>query len=151
MSEIIPGTKKVAPLRFKKLSDNARLPTRGSESSAGLDLHCIERIDIAPGRQAVLPTGLAVAIPGGWYGRVAPRSGLAARYGINVHAGVIDADYRGEIRVAIINHGDDLVEFRPGDRIAQLIVERCALLHPVAVDELPDTVRGDGAFGSTGR
>lgn len=137
-------------LQFKLLDDNARLPTRGSEHSAGLDIYCIKRVDIWPNCQAVLPTGLAVAMPHGWYGRIAPRSGLAVKYGVNVHAGVIDADFRGELRIALINHGERMVEFKPGDRIAQLIIERCALLDPVAVDELPDTDRGAGGFGSTG-
>ena len=137
---------------FKQLHKDAQLPTRGSEGAAGLDLYCIERVDIPPGRQAVLPTGLAVAIPNGYYGRIAPRSGLAVKFGINVHAGVVDSDYRGEIRVALINHGETLVEFRQGDRIAQLIIERCAMdMHPRWVPELLDTQRGDNGFGSSGR
>lgn len=138
-------------LNVKLLHKEARLPRRGSPGAAGLDLYCVERVDVPPGQQAVLPTGLAVAIPRDWYGRIAPRSGLAVKHGVNVHAGVIDADYRGEINVALINHGPTLLEFRPGDRIAQLIIERCRMLEPQAVDELPETERGDGAFGSTGR
>lgn len=137
---------------FKRLHKDARLPVRSSEGAAGLDLYCIERVEIPAGRQAVLPTGLAVAIPHGYYGRIAPRSGLAVKHGINVHAGVVDADYRGEIKVALINHGDKLVEFKPGDRIAQMIVERCAMwLTPAWVPELLDTERGEGGFGSSGR
>lgn len=138
-------------LSFELMHKDARLPTRGSAGAAGLDLYCVERVDIPPGQQAALPTGLAVAIPRGWYGRIAPRSGLAVKHGVDVHAGVIDSDFRGEMKVALINHGPTLLEFKPGDRIAQLIVERCRMLDPVAVDELPDTPRGAGAFGSTGR
>lgn len=137
---------------FKKLHKDAQLPTRGSEGSAGLDVYCIERVDIPAGRQAVLPTGIAVAIPYGYYGRIAPRSGLAVKHGIQVHAGVVDSDYRGEIKVALINHGDSTVEFKPGDRIAQMIIERCAMaLVPSWVPELLETERGAGSFGSTGR
>lgn len=138
-------------LNVKLLHKSAQLPTRGSAGAAGLDLYCVERVDVPPGQQAVLPTGLAVAIPRDWYGRIAPRSGLAVKHGANVHAGVIDSDFRGELRVALINHGPTLLELRPGDRIAQLIIERCRMLDPVAVDDLPETARGDGAFGSTGR
>lgn len=138
-------------LAVKRLHKDAQLPTRATDGSAGYDIFCIERVDIPPGRQAVLPTGIAVAIPHGWYGRVAPRSGLATRYEVNVHAGVIDADYRGEIKVALINHGNKLLELRAGDRIAQLIVERCAMGHAYEVEELPETVRGTGGLGSTGR
>lgn len=138
-------------LLIKYLSGHAYLPTRGSDGAAGFDLYCTKSVDIPPGRQAVLPTAIAVAIPAGWYGRIAPRSGLATRHAINVHAGVIDADYRGEIKVALINHGDDTVEFRHGDRIAQLIVERCSMGEYAIVDELPDSERGANGFGSTGR
>lgn len=139
-------------IAFKKLHANAQLPSRSTSGSAGLDLACIERVDIPPGRQAVLPTGLSVALPFGYYGRIAPRSGLAVKHGINVHAGVVDSDYRGEIKVALINHGDTLVEFRPGDRIAQLIIERCAMaLAPAWADELDASERGEKGFGSSGR
>ena len=139
-------------IQFKKLHKNAILPKRGSPGAAGLDLYCIERVDIWPGCQAVLPTGLAMAITHGYYGRIAPRSGLAVKYGIQVHAGVIDSDFRGAAKVALINHGDRMVEFKPGDRIAQLIIERCAMnLQPAWVEELDDTQRGAGAFGSSGR
>ena len=92
-----------------------------------------------------------MAIPHGYYGRVAPRSGLAVKYGIQVHAGVIDSDFRGEAKVALINHGERMIEFKPGDRIAQLIIERCAILAPEWADELPDTERWAGGFGHTGR
>lgn len=135
----------------KPLSAKAYLPSRGSIDAAGFDLYCTQSVDIPPGRQAILPTDIAVAIPHGWYGRIAPRSGLAVRHGINVHAGVIDADYRGELRVALQNHGDDIIEFRGGDRIAQLIIERCSMGDYQVVDELPTTERGTGSFGSTGR
>ena len=135
---------------FKKLHENATLPTRGSAHAAGLDLYAVERMDIRPGAQAMIPTGLSVAIPSGHYGRIAPRSGLAAKHGIQVHAGVVDSDYRGEMRVCLINHGSEMVEFKPGDRIAQLIIERCLITPAAWADDLDSTERGQGGFGSTG-
>lgn len=138
-------------LRVKRLDSAAKLPTKGSELSAGWDLYCIESVDIPPGRQAVLPTGLAFGIAPGWYGRIAPRSGTAIAYAYNVHAGVMDADYTGEVKIALINHGDHTIEFRAGDRIAQLIVERCSQGDLLEVSELDKTDRGDNGFGSTGR
>jgi dUTP pyrophosphatase len=135
---------------FKKLHENATLPTRGSAHAAGLDLYAVERMDIRPGAQAMIPTGLSVAIPSGHYGRIAPRSGLAAKHGIQVHAGVVDSDYRGEMRVCLINHGSEMVEFKPGDRIAQLIIERCLITPAAWADNLDSTERGQGGFGSTG-
>lgn len=139
------------PLLIKRLDKDVELPTRGTPLSAGWDIYCRESIDIPPGRRAVLPTGLAVAIEPGWYLRIAPRSGLAAKQGYNVHAGVIDADYRGEIKVALINHGDETIEFRKGDRIAQAILERCSTGALIEITELPETARGTGGLGSTGR
>lgn len=101
----------------------------------------------------MVPTGLAVAIPEGHAGLVVPRSGLAARHGIGIvnAPGLIDAGYRGEIKVLLVNHGDEPVSLEAGERIAQLVIVPVALADFVAVDELPESVRGDGGFGSTGR
>lgn len=129
----------------------AHVPTRGSEHAAGFDLYCMEHVTVWPGSRGLIDTGICVAIPPGWYGRVAPRSGLAVRNALAVHAGVIDADFRGTIKVALFNHGDQAIEFGPGERIAQLVIERCSTGSMVIVDYLPDTVRGKGALGSTGR
>jgi dUTP pyrophosphatase len=137
-------------LRFKKLHAEARLPTRGSARAAGLDLYSVERVTIQPGGRAAVRTGLSVAIPSGFYGRVAPRSGLAVRYGLDTLAGVIDSDYRGEILCALVNHGDAPIEIEVGTRVAQLIVEAIALHEPVWADDLDETERGAGGFGSTG-
>jgi dUTP pyrophosphatase len=137
-------------LRFKKLHPEAQLPTRGSAEAAGLDLSAVERVTIRPGGRAAVRTGLAVAIPRGFYGRVAPRSGLAVRQGLDVLAGVIDADYRGEILCALVNHGSEPFEVEPGARVAQLIVEAIALPEPTWADDLEETERGAGGFGSTG-
>jgi dUTP pyrophosphatase len=137
-------------LHFKRLHPEARLPTRGSERAAGLDLHAVERVTIGPGERAAVRTGLAVAVPRGFYGRVAPRSGLAVRHGIDVLAGVIDADYRGEILCALVNHGREPFEVEPGARVAQLIVEAIATPEPAWAEDLEETERGAGGFGSTG-
>jgi dUTP pyrophosphatase len=142
-------------LVFKRLREDATLPTHGSDGAIGLDLYAVPEGHVAYipiGSRLAVPTGLAVAIPKGWYGRLAPRSGLALKHGIDVLAGVIDNDYRGEIKVILVNFGDTAFDIRTGDRIAQLILERADRFNPVwAVDnELPDTRRGTGGFGSTG-
>lgn len=137
-------------LKFKKLDPRATLPTRGSQSSAGLDLYSIEAISLEPGQRVIVRTGLAVAIPEGFYGRVAPRSGLATRNGLDVLAGVIDADYRGEIGCLIYNAGAERIELAENSKICQLIVERIITPTPVWADDLDVTDRGRGGFGSTG-
>jgi dUTP pyrophosphatase len=137
-------------LLFKRLHPEARLPSRGSTRAAGLDLCAVESVTLAPGARAAVRTGLAVAIPEGFYGRVAPRSGLAVRHGIDVLAGVIDADYRGEILCALVNHGREPFEIEPGARVAQLVVESIATPEPAWAEDLEETERGAGGFGSTG-
>jgi dUTP pyrophosphatase len=128
----------------------ARMPTKGSLGAAGFDLYAVERAVVFPGAHSLLPTGIHIEIEPGWYGRVAPRSGLAVKFGINVHAGVVDSDYRGEVKVAVINHGDRPWEVRPGDRIAQIIFEKCWDGDLEIVEVLSDSKRGIGAYGSTG-
>ena len=137
-------------LLFKRLHPAARLPTRGSAGAAGLDLYAAEGLTIAPGGRAAVRTGLAAAVPAGFYGRVAPRSGLAVRHGIDVLAGVIDSDYRGEILCALVNHGREPFEVEPGARVAQLVVEAIATPEPAWAEDLEETARGAGGFGSTG-
>jgi dUTP pyrophosphatase len=137
-------------LKFMRLHPQARLPARGSREAAGVDLRSVENVRIPARGRAVVRTGLAVAIPRGFYGRVAPRSGLAVKSGLDVLAGVIDSDYRGEIFCALINHGDEPFEIEAGMRIAQLIIESMALMEPVWSEDLSETERGVGGFGSTG-
>ena len=137
-------------LLFKRLHAEARLPSRGSARAAGLDLCAVERVTLEAGARAAVRTGLAVAIPAGFYGRVAPRSGLAVRHGIDVLAGVVDSDYRGEILCALVNHGDAPFEIEPGARIAQLVIEAIATPEPAWAEDLEETQRGAGGFGSTG-
>lgn len=137
-------------LKFKKLHEDAKLPTRGSEHAVGYDLSTVEEFTLSPGAVRMIRTGLAAAIPDGHYGRLAPRSGLAAKNGISLGGGVIDPDYAGEIKVILMNHGPAPVAFHVGDRVAQLILEKCSTPEAEWVDELPETGRGHGGFGSTG-
>jgi dUTP pyrophosphatase len=138
-------------LKIKKLTTDATLPTRGSSSAAGLDLHSIEPVHLSPKQRTLVRTGLAVAVPEGYYGRIAPRSGLATKNGIDVLAGVIDADYRGEIQCLLYNTGDETVELPAQTKICQLIIEKIVTPAATWVDELPETARGESGFGSTGR
>lgn len=140
-------------LQVKRLEPGARLPTRAHADDAGLDLHALESVTIDPGRRATVRTGIAVAIPHGYAGLVLPRSGLAARHGIAlVNApGLIDAGYRGELRVLLLNTDVDApFTLAAGDRVAQLVLIAVALPVAVAVDQLDETERGSGGFGSTG-
>ena len=137
-------------LNFKRLDPRATLPTRGSAASAGLDIYSIEDITIEPKQRVLARTGLAVAVPLGFYGRVAPRSGLAVKNGLDVLAGVIDSDYRGEVCCALLNTGEETVNLPQGSRLCQLIVEQIITPTPAWVEELEETARGAGGFGSTG-
>jgi len=138
-------------VKVKRIHPAAKLPARGTNWSAGADLCCLEAFTLGPGERKSVPTGLIVEIPPGWYGRVAPRSGLAARHGIDTLAGVIDPDFRGELMALIVNTGEAPVSFYAGERIAQLIIERAAVCNYVWADELSATDRGAGGFGSTGK
>jgi dUTP pyrophosphatase len=137
-------------LRFKKLDDRAILPSRGSSSSAGLDITSIEEITLRPNERLVARTGLAVAIPEGYYGRLAPRSGLASRHGLDVLAGVVDADYRGEIGCIVYNTSTETVHLPAQTKICQLIIEKIVTPAAEWADDLSETNRGAGGFGSTG-
>ena len=125
------------------------LPKRSSEEAAGLDLYASKDQTIKPGTRALVDTGIQIKLPSGTYGRIAPRSGMSVK-GIDVSAGVIDRDYRGEVKVLLHNHGSTALEVKPGDRIAQLIVERIAMVDIEEVENLDATERGDKGFGSTG-
>lgn len=138
-------------IRTKLSHPLAKLPRRNHPTDAGLDIYAVECATLRPGVRAVLPTGVHVEIPTGYYAKVEPRSGLAVKYGIDVLAGVIDASYRGEIRVVLISHGDEDFEIKPGDRVAQLLIQPVELVDCVQVDELSDTERGAQGLGSSGR
>jgi len=127
-------------------------PTRATSGAAGYDLHAAEDVSLEPGRFRAIATGHAIAIPEGFEGQVRPRSGLAAKHGVTVlnAPGTIDADYRGEVKVILVNFGPETFSIRRNDRIAQLVIApvTTAVFEPVA--RLPETVRGSGGFGSTG-
>ncbi|SHO78184.1 deoxyuridine triphosphate diphosphatase (dUTPase) [Malassezia sympodialis ATCC 42132] len=128
----------------------AKLLTRGSKHAAGYDLYACEDALIPKGGRAVVQTGIHIALPEGHYGRVAPRSGLAVKHGIDTGAGVVDCDYRGLLGVVLFNFGSEDFQFHAGDRIAQLIVEKISMPDIEEVETLDETERGSGGFGSTG-
>ncbi len=123
--------------------------------SAGMDLYAdlSEERQLSPGQRALIPTGLAIALPDGYEAQIRPRSGLALKHGITLvnSPGTVDADYRGEIGVIVINHGDESFTIRPGERIAQMVIAKFARVEWQEVQELTDTSRGGGGFGHTGR
>jgi dUTP pyrophosphatase len=137
-------------LLVKTLHPAAKIPRRESQGAAGYDLSSAVDVTIPPGGRAVVATGIAIAVPEGTYGRVAPRSGLAAKHGIDVLAGVIDEDYRGEVSVILLNTGSAAFSIAAGDRIAQLVLEKNATPLVAVVTDLESTARGGGGFGSTG-
>ena len=144
-------------LRVLRLRADAAEPRYATPGAAGLDLAaCMDApILLAPGGTAMVPTGIAIALPPGHEGQVRPRSGLAARHGVTVlnAPGTVDEDYRGEVKVLLVNHGPAAVQIAPGDRIAQLVVApvtHCAVVTVADLAALGDTARGEGGFGSTG-
>lgn len=138
-------------LYFKKMSDRATTPSRGSELAAGYDLYSAENVIIPKQGKALVKTDIAIALPEGCYGRVAPRSSLSWKHHIDVGAGVVDRDYRGNVGVVLFNLSQQDYKVQQGDRIAQLIVERISIPPLVEVEELDDTARGTAGYGSTGK
>jgi dUTP pyrophosphatase len=142
----------VIRLPVTRLRPDAVVPVRAYDGDAGMDLAACERVELAPGERALVPTGLAVAIPEGHAGFVQPRSGLAAKHGISIvnTPGLIDSGYRGEVRVALLNtDARETFVVEPGMRIAQLVVLAVPAVSLVEVDELPDSERGERGFGSS--
>lgn len=137
-------------LLVKKLSTAATLPSRASSGAAGYDLSSSKDCIVPARGKALIPTDLAIAIPSGTYGRIAPRSGLAWKNSIDVGAGVCDFDHRGAVGVILFNHCDVDFNIKAGDRIAQLILEKIEIAEVEEVENLEDTARGSGGFGSTG-
>lgn len=144
------------PVRVLPHGEGLEIPAYATTQSAGVDLRAAvpddEPIVLGPGERALVPTGLQIALPTGYEGQVRPRSGLAVRHGVTVlnSPGTIDADYRGEVKVILINHGRDAFTIRRGERIAQLVVAAHARLLWEAQDALTETARGEGGFGHTG-
>ncbi len=141
-------------INFKKLNENAVTPTYGSEFSAGADLYAVTDgdIEISPGQTIFIPTGIAVEIPEGLVGLIFARSGLASKKGLAPanKVGVIDSDYRGQIMVAMLNHGNEVQRISNGERIAQMVIAPFIKAEFTEADELSETSRGEGGFGSTG-
>ncbi len=135
------------------LAPGARMPTYATEGAAGMDLHALKFSMIHPREWALIDTGVSIALPAGYEAQIRPRSGLAARDGITVlnAPGTIDSDYRGEIKVCLINHSPNSFPIRAGDRIAQLVIAPVARATFEQVDSLDETERGAGGFGSTGK
>ena len=155
-------------IKYSKLHPDGKEPFRANESDAGYDLFSTEHAILEPFQRKLISTGINIEIPEGFYGRVAPRSGLACKKGIDVMAGVIDSGYRGEIKVLLINlnfEGYNLqpnafeamfgsanrIEIKPGDRIAQLIIEKCHAVEWKTMETLEESQRGEGGFGSSGQ
>ncbi|GAA0269291.1 dUTP diphosphatase [Alteraurantiacibacter aestuarii] len=142
------------PVRIKRLphSHGLDMPAYATQGAAGMDVLAAEGVILRPGTRHAVATGFAVAIPSGYEIQVRPRSGLALKHGITVPntPGTVDSDYRGEVKVILINHSDDNFTIQRGDRIAQLVVSPVTLARWEEVDELDDTARGAGGFGSTG-
>ncbi|MGA8890042.1 MAG: dUTP diphosphatase [Anaeromyxobacteraceae bacterium] len=143
----------VAVLRVGGRGEPLELPRHQTAGSAGMDLRADEPVELAPGERLLVPTGIAVAIPPGYEGQVRPRSGLALRHGVGmVNApGTVDSDYRGEVGVILVNWGQETVRISRGERIAQLVVAPVTRAVLREVTELPQSDRGGGGFGSTGR
>ena len=137
-------------LRFVRVSNEARIPTRGSPRSAGYDLYSAVNITLEPRGKVIVTTDLIISVPEGTYGRIAPRSGLAANHSIHVGAGVVDEDYRGIIKIILFNHSDIPFLIKEGDRVAQLICEKIISPDLLEVTSLGDTERGKNGFGSSG-
>jgi len=149
------ATTTAAQLQVELLHPAAQPPTRTRPGDAGYDLRCVEAFTLQPGERRVVGTGVAVAIPDGVAGLILPRSGLAVRHGLSVvnGPGLIDSGYRGELRVVLINLGDERFDASAGDRVAQLLLVPCWAPEPRVVDALPPSSDGRGAegFGSSGR
>jgi len=138
-------------IKIKLLSESAKIPTKGTDAAAGYDLYAAENGEIDPLKRNLIKTNISIAIPKGYYGRIAPRSGLAYKNGIDVMAGVIDSDYRGDVGVILYNTGVEAFSYNRGDRVAQLIIEKCHKADWLQVEDLSETDRGDGGYGHTGK
>lgn len=137
----------------KLLDPRGKIPVRAKPDDAAYDLFALDAHDILPGQRKLVKTGIAIAIPQGYYGRVAERSGLALKAGLSVGGGVCDASYRGDIGVIAINLNqggvEEVIQIKAGERVAQLLIERCYDAEWTVVDSLPESARGTNGFGST--
>lgn len=141
----------ITDFRVMRLVDTAQMPDKATKGSAGYDLFASEETTVPARDQGLVGTGLSMTFPDGTYGRIAPRSGLAFRHGIDVGAGVIDSDYTGSVGVVLFNHSDKDFDIKVGDRIAQIILTKYVSAPVVEVKDVENTQRGSGGFGSTGK
>lgn len=137
-------------LQAKKLYSDAQLPQMIKEGDAAMDFYSYKDYELAPGQKIIAETGVAIAIPRGYWGNVRDRSGLAAKHGIHTMAGVFDSNYRGEVQIILINLGKEKYKINKGDRICQMIIEKHEDLEIEEVEELDETNRGEGRFASSG-
>ncbi|MCR4284847.1 MAG: dUTP diphosphatase [archaeon] len=137
-------------IKVKKLKENAVLPSYAHEGDAGMDVYSVENSIILPGKRKMISTGISIEIPSGYVALVWDKSGIAAKQGITILGGVIDAHYRGEYKIILFNTSDDNFEVRIGDKIAQVLIQKIESAEIEEVDELSETKRGEGGFGSTG-
>jgi dUTP pyrophosphatase len=138
-------------LKVKRLDPEAKLPSRAYAGDAGLDLYSVEDVALEPGGRHAIRTGIAIEIPFGCVGLVHDKSGLALRHGLKTVGNVIDAGFRGELRISVANLGGEKLVIAKGQKIAQLLIQKVELLEVVEVEDLDATSRGDGNFGSTGK
>lgn len=137
-------------IKAKRLHESAKLPVRGSDGAAGLDLHMIgEPVTVWPGKRALIRTGIAMEIPFGFVGQIWPRSKLAAKHGLDTLAGIVDSDYRGEVMISVVNHGEDGIYLFPGDKVAQILIQPVWMGSVEEVDTLSSTSRGSSGITCT--
>ncbi|SCW95913.1 dUTP diphosphatase [Ancylobacter rudongensis] len=147
------NTKSIINVGYKRLRPDAQMPLYATAEAAGADLFAVEDVTLTPGKRALVSTGISIELDPGFEAQIRPRSGLAFKHGVTVlnAPGTIDSDYRGELKVLLINHGDTIFGIRAGDRVAQLVIAPVTTAHFFHVDEdLSTTDRGEGGFGSTG-
>ena len=137
-------------INFKKLHPDAKVPTYAHSHDAGFDVYSTEEVRVLPGARVAVPTGLAIEIPEGYVGLVWDKSGLSFNHGLKTIGGVIDAGYRGEIKIGLVNVSDTLYVIKKGDKVAQILIQKVEQATFQEAEELADTSRGEGGFGSSG-
>lgn len=138
-------------IKFKKLNENAKPPTYAFKFDAGMDLYCLENISVEPNQSVQISTGIAMEIPEGFVGLIWDKSGLSHKSGLKTVGGVVDSQYRGEIKVGMINLSNETYNFEAGQKIAQMLIQKVEQVDLIESDDLSETDRGEGGFGSTGK
>ncbi len=138
-------------IKFKKLDSRAVSPNYAHSFDAGMDLFCLENISISPNERVQVNTGIAMEIPEGFVGLIWDKSGISHKGGLKTLGGVVDSEYRGEIKIGIINLSQEVYNFEAGQKVAQMLIQKVEQVELMESEELSDTVRGEGAFGSTGK